>query len=107
MSDIWIAYVNDEGPSLAAFHDRDDAKAYAKELDRIMYWRATRTVSDEEDEEVSRLSIPPDDYPGPERKYDWSGAVATFDLPILDGDDPIAQARKDASMWNSWGEYEP
>lgn len=108
----FIAYVNDEGPSLRVFETEEAARAYCVELDRIVTWRSTRTVDEaHEDEEVDRTSLPPDDWRLPPDVENnrlgnrWDGAVVWFDLPL--GGDPVKVAREDATDFNAWGEYEP
>jgi hypothetical protein len=102
---VWIAYLADDGPSLAAFLSEDACEGFCRELSRIVRWRGSAyTTPDEVDTE--RPLLPPDDFEDGlkgQRRYEWP--ISFFDLDVPP--EPAAAATGMAHLFDEYGEFQP
>ena len=102
----WIAYINDDGPSIAAFLDEETCREFCWHLTRILHWRSDwQNQPDTEDAE--RVPFPPDDFePEPVgRRSEWT--ITYFDLDIPQDLSPRLSAIAYSADFSEWGEHEP
>ena len=103
---VFIPYVNDDGPSLVALPNENAAKDFCAELSRILAWRNRPRTDENDDDDFGREDFPPDDWADPNPPRDrFDQAVIYYDLDVEY--DAIAAARRVATDFNGWGEYEP